>query len=114
MKLIAGFQVDVWSMHLAYVDKLAQDYRGLNFFLFLQDLFNRTVVAKRMTTKDSNENVRAFLNVITEQSRPKIIGLTSGHNLLEISKIFAAPKECKFTLQLVRIKLHLLIEHHCS
>ena len=38
-------------MVLAYVDKLANDDNGVKFLLVLQDLFDRTVDAKRMKTK---------------------------------------------------------------
>ena len=58
-------------MDLAYVDKLAKDNNGVKYLLVHQDLFDRTVVAKRMKTKDSKETVRAFLTMITKKYRPK-------------------------------------------
>ena len=39
-------------MELAYVDKLAKDNNGLKYLLVRQDLFDRTVDAKGMKTKD--------------------------------------------------------------
>ena len=63
-------------MDLAYVDKLAKDNNGVKYFLVRQDLFDRTVDAKGMKTKDSKENVRAFLTIITKKNRPQKIGLT--------------------------------------
>ena len=73
-------------MDLAYVDKLAKDNNGVKYLLVRQDLFDRTVDAKRMKTKDSKENVRAFLTMITKKNRPKKIGLKREQNLLESLK----------------------------
>ena len=58
-------------MDLAYVDKLAKDNNGVKHLLARQDLFDRTVDAKGMKTKDCKEIVRAFLTLITKKSRPK-------------------------------------------
>ena len=57
------------------VDKLAKDKNGVNCLLVRQDLFDRTVDAKRMKTKDSKETVRAFLTTITKKNRLKRIGV---------------------------------------
>ena len=56
---------------MAYVDKLAKDNNGVKYLLVRQDLFDRTVDAKGMKTKDSKETVRAFLSMITKKDRPK-------------------------------------------
>ena len=58
-------------MDVAYVDKLAKDNHGVKYLLARQDLFDRTVDAKGMKTKDSKEKVRAFLSMITKKTRPK-------------------------------------------
>ena len=87
-------------MNLAYVDKLAKDNNGVKCLLVRQDLFDRTVDAKGMKTKDSKETVRAFLTMITKkESTQKKFGLTREQNLLESLKIYAKLKEYKFTLQ---------------
>ena len=65
-------------MDLAYVEKLAKDNNGVKYLLFRQDLFDRTVDAKGMKTKDSNETVRAFLTIITKKNRPKRIWVDKG------------------------------------
>ena len=52
MKAFARFKNEIWCMDLAYVDKLAKDNNGVRYLLVRQDLFNRTVDAKR------NENKR--------------------------------------------------------
>ena len=86
-------------MELANVDKLIKDNNGVRYLLVRQDLFDRTVDAKRMKTKDCKENVRAFLSMITKTNRPKKNGLPREQNLLERLKIYAKLKEYKFTLQ---------------
>ena len=56
---------------MAYVDKLVRDNNGVKYLLFRQDLFDRTVDAKSIKTKDSKETVRAFLTMIKKKIRPK-------------------------------------------
>ena len=67
MKAFARFKNEVWCMDLAYVDKLYKDNNGLEYLLVRQDLFDRTVDAKGMKTKDSKETVRVFLTIITKK-----------------------------------------------
>ena len=60
MRAFARFRNQIWSMDLAYVDKLARENNGLKYSLVRIDLFDRTVNAKGMKTKDSQETVKAF------------------------------------------------------
>ena len=78
MKAFARFKNEIWCMDLAYVDKLAKDNNGVKYLLVRQDLFDRTVDAKGMKTKDSKETVRAFLTMITKKNQPKIIWVDKG------------------------------------
>ena len=78
MKAFARFKNEIWCMDLAYVDKLAKDDNGVNFLLVRQDLFDRTVDAKGMKTKDSKETVRAFSTMITKKNRPNKIWVDKG------------------------------------
>ena len=71
MKAFARFKNEIWCMDLAYVDKLAKDINGVKYILVRQDLFDRTVDAKGMKSKDSEEIVRAFLSMITKKNCPK-------------------------------------------
>ena len=48
------------------------------YLLVRQDLFDRTVDAKILKTKDSKETIRAFLTTITEKIRPKKIWVDKG------------------------------------
>ena len=78
MKAFARFKNEIWYMDLEYVDKLAKDKNGVKYLLVRQDLFDRTVDAKGMKTKDSKETVRAFLTMITIKNRPKKIWVDKG------------------------------------
>ena len=78
MKIFARFKNELWCMNLAYVDKLAKYKNGVKYLLVRQDLFDRTVDAKGMKTKDSKETVRAFLTMITKKNRPKKIWVDKG------------------------------------
>ena len=73
MRAFAKFINEIWCMDLAYVDKLAKENNGVKYLLFRHDLFDRTVNAKGMKTKDSQETVKAFSSMITKRSRPKKI-----------------------------------------
>ena len=65
-------------MDLAYVDKLAKENNGVKYLLVRQDLFDRTVNAKGMKTKDSQETVKAFSSMITKRNRRKNIWVDKG------------------------------------
>ena len=71
MKAFARFKNEIWCMDLAYVDKLAKDNNGVKYLLVRQNLFDRTVDAKGMKTKDSKETFRAFLTMMTKKKRPR-------------------------------------------
>ena len=65
-------------MNLAYVDNIAKDITGVKYLLVRQDLFDRTVDAKGVKTKDSKETVRAFLTMITKKNHPKKFWIENG------------------------------------
>ena len=73
-----SFRKKIWCMDLAYVDKLAKENKGVKFLLVRQDLFDRTVNAKGMKTKDFHETAKAFSSMITKKSRPKKIWVEKG------------------------------------
>ena len=52
MGAFARFKNEIWCMDLAFVDKLAKDYNGVKYLLVRQDMFDRTMDAKGMKTKD--------------------------------------------------------------
>ena len=71
MRAFARLRNDIWCMDLAYVDKLAKEKNGVKYLLVRQDLFDRTVNAKRLKTKDYQETVKAFSAMIKKRNRPK-------------------------------------------
>ena len=78
MKSFAVFKKEICCMVLAYVDKLAKDNNGVKYLLVRQNLFDRTVDATGLKTKDSKEKARAFLIMITKRSRPQKIWVDKG------------------------------------
>ena len=98
MRAFARFRNEIWCMDLAYVDKLAKENNGVKYLLVRQDLFDRTVNAKGMKTKDSQETVKAFSSMITKRNRPKKIWVDREPNLLERLKSFVLQRGSKFTL----------------
>ena len=78
VRAFARFKNEVWCMDLAYVDKLAKDNTGVKYLLVRQDLFDRTVDARGMKTKDSKETVKTFSKKITKKNRPKKIWVDQG------------------------------------
>ena len=108
MKAFARFKNEIWCLNLAYVDRLAKDNNSVKYLLVRQDLFDRTVDAKWMKTNDSKEKFEHFGLRLQKGIVSKKIGLTREQNLLENFKNYVKLKECKFTLQWVRPRLHLL------
>ena len=90
MRAFASFRNEIWCMDLAYVDKLAKENIGVKYLLVRQDLFDRTVTAKGMKTKDSQETVKAFLSMITKKNRPKKIWVDKGTEFAGAFKRFCA------------------------
>ena len=73
MRAFARFRNEILCIDLAYVDKLAKENNGVKYLLVRQDLFDRTVNATGMKTRDSQETVKAFSSMITKRNRPKKI-----------------------------------------
>ena len=88
MTAFARFRNEIWCMDLAYVDKLAKENNGVKNLLVRQDLFDRTVNAKGMKTKDSQETVKAFSSMITKRNRPKKNSVDKGTELAGAFKKF--------------------------
>ena len=90
MWVFARFKNEFWCMDVAYVDKLAKENNGVKFLLVRQDLFDRTVNAKRMKTKVSQETVKAFSSMLTKKNRPKKIWVDKGTEFAAAFKRFCA------------------------
>ena len=100
MRAFARFKNEIWCMDLAYVDKLAKDNNGVKYLLVRQDLFDRTLDAKGVKTKDSKETVKTFSNMITKKNRPKKIWVDQGTEFAGEFKNFCSAEgiEIYFTM----------------
>ena len=78
-------------MDLADVDKLAKGNNGVKYLLVRQEMFDRTVDAKRMKPKDSKETDCSFLTTITKKIWPKENWVDKGTEFAgEFKKLFKA------------------------
>ena len=89
----ARFKIEIWSMDMSYIDKLAKDSNVVKYLLVRQHLFDRTADANGMKTKDSKETVRVFLTMVTKKIVLRKFVLTGEQNLLESLKNYAKLKE---------------------
>ena len=71
-------------------------------------MFDRTVNAKGMKTKDSQETVKAFSSMITKKNGPKKIWVDKGTEFAGTFKKFLLLRGYKFTLQWARLRRLLL------
>ena len=69
---------------------MAKENNGVKYLLVRQDLFDRTVNAKGMKSKDSQETVKAFSSMITKRNRPKKIWVDKGTEFAGAFKKFCA------------------------
>ena len=69
---------------------MAKENNGVKYLLDRQDLFDRTVNAKGMKTKDSQEIVKAFSSMITKKNRTKKIWVDKGTECAGAFKKFCA------------------------
>ena len=65
-------------MDVVWIDKIVKDDRFVNPRLVRQDLFDRTLKAKKMKTKASKETAQAFSTENTKKSAEKTLG-RQGH-----------------------------------
>ena len=86
-------------MDLGHVDKLAKENNGVKYLLVRQDLFDRTVNAKRMKTKDSHETVKDFSSMITKRNGPKKIWVDKGTEFAGAFKKFCTADGKRVYLQ---------------
>ena len=93
MRAFARFENEIWCMDLAFVDKLAKDNNGVKYLLVRQDMFDRTVDAKGMKTKDSKETVEIFSKRITKKNQPKKVWVDQGTEFAGDFKKFCNAEE---------------------
>ena len=90
MRAFARLRNEIWCMDLAYVDKFAKENNGVKYLLVRQDLFDGTVNARGLKTKDSQETVKTFSSLITKKNRPKKIWIDKGTEFAGAFKKFCA------------------------
>ena len=90
MRAFARVRNEIWCMDFADIDKLAKEINCVKYLLVRQDLFDRTVNAKGMKTKDSQETVKTFSSMITQRNRPKEIWVDKGTEFAGAFKKFCA------------------------
>ena len=95
-------------MDPAYVDKLAKDNTGVKYLLGCEDLFDRTVDANGVKTKNSYEMVREFLSTITKKYRPNKFWVDKGREFAGDFEEFCKAEGIQIFLNGVRLRLHLL------
>ena len=113
MRAFSRFRSEIWCMDLAYVDKLAIENNGVKYLLVRQDLFDRTVNAKGMKTKDSQETVEAFSSMITKRNRPKKIWDDKGTEFARAFKKFCAAEGIQVysTMSVRQLLLNVQYDH---
>ena len=89
------------------IDKLAKDKNGVKCLLVHQDLFDRTVDAKGMKTKDSKETVKTFSEINTKKERPKKNWVDQGREFAGEFKTFCRPEEIEIYPTMSETKQHL-------
>ena len=105
MRAFARFINEIWCMDLAYVDELAKKNNGVKYLLVRQDLFDRTVNAKGMKTKDSQETVKTFSSmIITKKNRPKKVWVDKRTELAGAFETFCAAEGIQFYSSMNEIK----------
>ena len=90
MRAFARFSIETWCRDLPYVDNLARKNNVVKYLLVRQGLFDRTVNAKGMKTKDSQETVKVFSSMITKRNRPKKVWVDIGTKFAGAFKRFCA------------------------
>ena len=98
MRAFPRFRKKIWCLDLACVDKLAEENNCVKYLLVLQDLFDRTVNAKKMTIKDSQETVKTFSSMIRKENRPQKIWVDKRTGFAGAFKKFLLLRGYKFTL----------------
>ena len=69
---------------------MAKENNCVKYLLVHQDLFDRTVNAKGMKTKNSQETVKAFSSMIPKRNRPKKLWVDKGTEFAGAFKKFCA------------------------
>ena len=108
-KAFASFNIEVWCMDLAYVEKLVNANSGVKHRSSGPVWWNR--ICKRNENKRFQRNCSCNFDMFTEKNRLANLWIDKGTESAKDFKNFAKLKEHKFTLQGVRPGLQLLRLH---
>ena len=77
LKVIAYDVNEIWSLDLAYVDKLAKENKYLKYLLVAVDCLSRYLRVKPLKSKYATTTADAFKKMITSK-RPKKVWVDAG------------------------------------
>ena len=72
LKVIAYDINEIWSIDLAYVDKLAKYNNGFKYLLVAVDVLSRKLIVQPMRTKGTEETAKTFGRMITKTKLLKV------------------------------------------
>ena len=77
LKVIAYDINEIWSIDLAYVDKLAKYNNGVKYLLVAVDVLSRKLRVEPMRSKTAEETAKTFARM-TSMTKPKKVGSDKG------------------------------------
>ena len=83
---------EIWCMHLAFVDKLASQNKGVKYLLVAVDVFSRFVRVQTMKTKYAKDTLQAFKKMISRKNTPEKLRVDKGTEYGGIFKKFCKEK----------------------
>ena len=109
LKVIAFDINEIWSIDVAYVDKLAKYNHGVKYLLVAVDVLLRKLRVQPMRSKSASETVKSFLRMIIDK-KPKKFGQIKELSLKELSKNFVKRTASRLTQLTVKQNLRLRSE----
>ena len=105
LKVIVNDINEIWSLELAYVNKLAKYNRGVHHLLVTVNFLSHFLQVEPLKTKYAKKNAKAFKKLIKSKQSKKI-GLTK---VRLIVLDFMSNDWIKLTARLARLHFHVLI-----
>ena len=109
LKVIVNDLNEIWSVDLAFVDKLAKYNSGVKYLLIAVDCLSRYLRVEPLKTKYATETAEAFKKMI-KHKQPKKFGSMMAQSSSMLSKTFATNAEFIYTVRSMRKSLLLLKE----
>ena len=109
LKVIAFDINEIWSIDVAYVDKLAKYNHGVKYLLVAVDVLSRKLRVQPMRSKSASETVKSFSRMIIDK-KPKKFGQIKELSLKELSKNFVKRTASRLTQLTVKQNLRLRSE----